>query len=152
VSATTRAARPHETNGIDYWFLTEEDFFDLRESGGLLEWAVYNNRYYGTPAAPIESAVNDGKTVLLDIELRGARQIRQHRPDALMIFIAAPSTEDLEARLRGRGDTSEEDIQGRLAIAAEQIIEAEELFDHVVINHELDQATSETANLIMGSS
>ncbi|MEA1902914.1 MAG: guanylate kinase [Actinomycetota bacterium] len=151
VSATTRLARPDETHGVDYWFLTVEEFLSLRDAGELLEWAEYNGRFYGTPTRPIEEAIEAGRDILLDIELVGARQVREQRPEALMIFIAAPSLADLEARLRGRGDTSEEDIRGRLAIAAGQIVEAKELFDHVVINRDLDEATEEVANLIIGS-
>jgi guanylate kinase len=111
---------------------------------------VYNNNYYGTPAGPIAEALALGADVLLDIEIQGARQVKESRPDALMIFIEPPSREELERRLRHRGDTSEEDIQDRLAIVASQMAEAKELFDHTVINDDLDEATVEVANLING--
>lgn len=124
----------------------------MKAEDGLLEWAVYNGRYYGTPTQPVEAAIAAGQIIILDIELVGARQVRAQRPDALMIFIAAPSVEELERRLRSRGDTSEKDIEGRLAIAESQIAEAEELFDHIVVNRDLDEATAEVANLVIGAS
>jgi guanylate kinase len=151
VSATTRRPRPEETDGVDYRFLAVDEFIEMRDSGGFLEWAVYNGDYYGTPAAAVDNATAHGFDVLLDIELLGARQVREYRPEALMIFIAAPSLDELESRLRGRGDTSAEDIANRLAIAESQIEEASGLFDHVVINTDLDIATTEVANLIIGN-
>ena len=151
VSATTRDPRPDEKDGIDYHFVTEDEFAALRDDGGLLEWAVYNGNCYGTPAEPIADSLSRGRDVLLDIEILGARQVRERRPDATMIFIAPPSPAELEARLRGRGDTSAADILGRLEIARVQMEEAEELFDYIVVNEELDTATAEVANLIIGS-
>lgn len=150
VSATTRPPRPGERHGADYLFMSEEGFGELRDSGDLLEWAVYNGYSYGTPAAPVDAAVREGRTALLDIELIGARQVRERRPEAKMIFIAPPSPEELEARLRGRGDTPEREITGRLAIASAQLAEATELFDHIVVNDDLDVAAEEVANLISG--
>jgi guanylate kinase len=150
VSATTRPARPGEVDGVHYYFIDREAFERLIADRSLLEWAVYNNNYYGTPAGPIAEALALGADVLLDIEIQGARQVKESRPDALMIFIEPPSREELERRLRQRGDTSEEDIQDRLAIVASQMAEAKELFDHTVINDDLDEATVEVANLING--
>jgi guanylate kinase len=132
--------------------MSRDEFRELIDGGGLLEWAVYNGNYYGTPAAPVDAAVGEGRRILLDIELVGARQVRTERPDALMIFIAPPSLEELEARLRSRGDTPEEEISGRLEIAPAQLAEATELFDHIVVNINLDEATEEVANLIIGRS
>jgi guanylate kinase len=152
VSATTRQARSAEREGVDYYFMSRDEFRELIDGGGLLEWAVYNGNYYGTPAAPVDAAVGEGRRILLDIELVGARQVRTERPDALMIFIAPPSLEELEARLRSRGDTPEEEISGRLEIAPAQLAEATELFDHIVVNINLDEATEEVANLIIGRS
>lgn len=149
VSATTRAARPGEINGIDYYFLSEEEFKSLIAEGGLLEWAIYNDNYYGTPASPVENALSSGRDVLLDIELLGARQVRTHRPDALMVFVAPPSLDELEARLRGRGDTDESDIESRLRIARGQLEEAPELFDHIVVNEEVDRAVEQIVSLII---
>jgi len=151
VSATTRAPRPGERDGIDYHFVTKEEFSAMRNDGSLLEWAVYNGNCYGTPAAPIDDSLGRHRDVLLDIEILGARQVRGRRPDATMIFIAPPSLEELESRLRGRGDTAASDILGRLEIARVQMEEAEELFDHIVVNEDLSTATAEVANLIMES-
>lgn len=151
VSATTRDPRPDETDGVDYTFLTTEEFESLILSGELLEWAIYNNNYYGTPSEPVDDALYEGRNILLDIEIQGARQIRKARPDALMIFIEPPSMEELERRLRERGDTSESDIRDRLGIVSSQMNEAVELFDHRVVNDDLDQAISEVANLIISN-
>jgi guanylate kinase len=118
------------------------------ENDELLEWAVYNNRYYGTPTGPIEETLDDQRDILLEIEIQGARQVRERRPDAVMYFIAPPSLDELERRLRRRGDTSEEDIEDRLEIAESEMAEAPELFDHIIVNDNLDQAISELEGLI----
>lgn len=117
----------------------------------LLEWAEYNDNLYGTPAGAIEEANAAGRDVLLDIEIQGARQVKENRPSAVMIFIAAPSIDVLEARLRGRGDTSERDIADRLSIAASQLEVAPELFDFVVVNDDLAVAVAEVTSLITGA-
>jgi len=118
------------------------------ESDELLEWAIYNNRYYGTPQALIEETLADQRDILLEIEIQGARQVRERKPEAIMYFIAPPSLEELEKRLRRRGDTSDEDIEDRLEIAKSEMAEAPELFDHIVVNDNLDQAISELEALI----
>jgi guanylate kinase len=148
VSATTRLPRPGERHGDHYDFVSRRDFETMIEKGEILEWAQYNNRFYGTPAAPIEAAIADGRDILLEIEIQGARQIREHRPDALMFFVAPPSMDELENRLRRRGDTSEEDIEDRLEIARSEMEESPSLFDHVVVNEDLDQAVEEMVELI----
>jgi guanylate kinase len=148
VSVTTRLPRPGERHGDHYNFVSRRDFEAMVKNGELLEWAVYNNRFYGTPAAPIELAVSEGRDILLEIELQGARQIREHRPDAVMFFVAPPSMDELERRLRRRGDTSEEDIEDRLEIAESEMQEAPTLFDHVVVNEDLDSAIEELVGLI----
>ena len=148
VSVTTRLPRPGERHGDHYNFVSRRDFEAMVENGDLLEWALYNNRYYGTPAAPIEQAVAEGRDILLEIELQGARQIREHRPDAVMFFVAPPSMDELERRLRRRGDTSEEDIEDRLDIAESEMQEAPTLFDHVIVNVDLDKAVEDIVRLI----
>lgn len=148
VSATTRLPRPGERHGDHYDFVSRRDFEEMIEKGELLEWAQYNNRFYGTPAAPIEAAIDDGRDILLEIETQGARQIRKHRPDALMFFVAPPSMDELENRLRRRGDTSDEDIEDRLEIARSEMEESPSLFDHLVVNEDLDQAVEEILGLI----
>jgi guanylate kinase len=148
VSATTRLPRPGERHGVHYNFISRRDFEAMIENDELLEWAVYNNRYYGTPLAPIDETIEDQRDILLEIEIQGARQVRERRPEAVMYFIAPPSLEELERRLRRRGDTSEEDIEDRLEIARSEMAEAPELFDHIIVNDNLDQAISELEGLI----
>ena len=148
VSVTTRLPRPGEVHGEHYDFISRRVFEDMIENNDLLEWAEYNNRFYGTPTAPVEASLSAGRDVLLEIDIQGARQIRVHRPDAIMFFIAPPSIDELEVRLRRRGDTSEEDIEDRLIIAESEMAEAPELFDHVVVNDNLEQAIEEMLRLV----
>jgi guanylate kinase len=148
VSATTRLPRPGERHGIHYSFISRREFEAMIENDELLEWAVYNNRYYGTPSAPIEETLADQRDILLEIEIQGARQVRERKPEAIMYFIAPPSLEELERRLRRRGDTSEEDIEDRLEIAESEMAEAPQLFDHIVVNDNLDHAIAELEGLI----
>jgi guanylate kinase len=148
VSATTRLPRPGERHGVHYEFVSRRDFEEMMENGELLEWAMYNNRYYGTPAAPIEAALAEGRDVLLEIEIQGARQVREKRPDAMMFFVQPPSLAELERRLRNRGDTSSEDIEDRLEIAESEMAEAPELFDHIILNDNLDSAVEEIVGLV----
>lgn len=148
VSATTRLPRPGERHGVHYNFISRRDFEKMIENDELLEWAIYNNRYYGTPQALIEETLADQRDILLEIEIQGARQVRERKPEAIMYFIAPPSLEELEKRLRRRGDTSDEDIEDRLEIAKSEIAEAPDLFDHIVVNDNLDQAISELEGLI----
>lgn len=152
VSVTTRLPRPGERHGDHYSFVSRKDFEQMIENGELLEWAQYNNRYYGTPAAPVAAATAAGRDILLEIEIQGARQVRAKRPDALMFFIAPPSIEELEKRLLRRGDTSVADIEDRLEIAETEIAEAEGLFDHTIVNDHLDRAVAEIEGLITGPS
>lgn len=148
VSATTRLPRPGERHGVHYNFISRRDFEKMIDSDELLEWAIYNNRYYGTPQALIDETLADQRDILLEIEIQGARQVRERKPEAIMYFIAPPSLEELEKRLRRRGDTSDEDIEDRLEIAKSELAEAPDLFDHIVVNDNLDQAISELEGLI----
>lgn len=122
------------------------------DAGDLLEWAEYNGDYYGTPASPVREANSDGFDVLLEIEIQGARQIRHHRPDAVMFFIVPPSMEELRARLEARGDTDRGTIEERLRIAASEMAEAPDLFDHMVVNDTLERAVDEIEGLITAPS
>ncbi len=117
VSATTREMRPGEEEGVSYYFVTREKFLDMVAKDELLEHAEYVGNFYGTPAKPIDEALSLGYDILLDIEVQGAMQVKAKRPDAVSVFIKAPSFEELEKRLRGRGDTAEEKIVGRLETA-----------------------------------
>jgi guanylate kinase len=148
VSATTRLPRPGERHGVHYQFVSRKDFEAMIDGDELLEWAVYNDRFYGTPARPVDEALGSGKDVVLEIEIQGARQVREKRPQAEMFFIAPPSVEELGRRLRRRGDTSEEDIEDRLEIAEAEMAEAPQLFDHIIVNEHLDEAIQQAIDLI----
>lgn len=117
VSATTREIRPGETEGVNYYFVSRDRFLEMIARDELLEHAEYVGNFYGTPAKPIDEALNLGYDILLDIEVQGAMQVKAKRPDAVSVFIKAPSFAELERRLRGRGDTAEDKILGRLATA-----------------------------------
>ena len=139
VSATTRARRAHEIDGVHYRFVDANAFQALLERGELLEHAAYVGDRYGTPAAPVDEALAQGRDVILEIELDGARQVRARRPEAVMLFLAPPSLAELERRLRGRGTDSEAKIQRRLARAREELKALRE-FDYVIVNDRLRDA------------
>jgi len=148
VSATTRERRPGETHGVDYRFLARPAFERMIAAGELLEHAGYVDDLYGTPAAPVDDALAAGRDVLLEIELAGARQVKERRPEAVMIFIAPPSLAELERRLRGRGTDSEEKIQRRLARARDEIRAVRE-FDYVVVNDVLERSATTFRALLL---
>ena len=142
VSVTTRAARPGEVDGKDYWFITQEEYDRLLEEDALLEHAGYVNKSYGTPARPVDEANAQGRDVLLDIEPQGALQVKAKRPEAILVFLAAPSFEELERRLRGRGDTAEDAIKGRLETARWEYTQAPQ-YDYIVCNDTVEHAVAE---------
>ncbi|MBT8213872.1 MAG: guanylate kinase [Acidimicrobiia bacterium] len=148
VSATTRAPRPGETDGVEYFFVDREEFERRIDAGDLLEWAEYGANLYGTPRVAVEQQLAAGYDIILDIENRGAAQIRASFADAVLVFVAPPSLESLEQRLRDRGDTSEQDVRRRLAVAAEQIDEATRLYDHVIVNEHLSDAISAVVDIL----
>ncbi len=152
VSITTRPRRPSEVDGVDYHFVTPEEFSAAVERGDLAEWAVYSGYQYGTLRSEVDRHLEAGRDVLLDIELVGARQVRSAYPDAVMVYILPPSMEELERRLRGRGDTDDDAVARRLGVAASQIEEAKELFDHFVVNDELLPAIEEVTGILAGLS
>ncbi|MFN8614335.1 MAG: guanylate kinase [Vampirovibrionales bacterium] len=137
VSATSRAPRVGETDGVEYWFLSPQAFEDTVAQGGFLEWATYNGNQYGTLREPVERALNQQKTVLLEIDVQGALQVKQAMPQARLIFVAPPSLQVLQARLEQRGTNDVEDIQRRVAIAQTEL-EQTHAFDAVVINESLE--------------
>jgi len=147
VSVTTRAPRPGEREGVAYRFVDDSAFDRMIARGELLEWAEYAGHRYGTPRGPLDEAVERGRTVLLEIEVQGALQVRTRMPDALQILLVPPAFEDLEHRLRDRGTEDEATIQARLEVARGEMA-AQDVFDHVVVNDELDRATAEVAQLI----
>ncbi|CAK6700593.1 Guanylate kinase [Synechococcus sp. CBW1107] len=142
VSATTRAPRPGDIDGVTYRFLDRERFEAQVQAGGFLEWAEFAGYLYGTPRAPVEDHLAQGRSVLLEIELEGARQVRRSFPEGFQVFIKPPSFEELERRIRGRGTEREEAIQRRLG-RAHQELEAEAEFDAVLVNGDLEVAVAE---------
>lgn len=148
VSMTTRPARPGERDGVDYWFVDRERFREARDEGDLLEWAEYSGNLYGTPRAPLEKALAGGQDALLDIEALGAEQVKEACPAAILVFVEPPSRAELERRLRKRGDTDEEQIARRLEAAEWQVQHARGLFDHFVVNDQLERAIEEVAGIL----
>ena len=148
VSVTTRRLRTGETNGVDYHFVSDEEFTKMIERNEFLEWADFAGAKYGTPRKAVEDALASGKNVILEIELNGARQVRKNTKDAVSIFIEPPSWEELTTRLINRGTESEHSTQARLARAKEELSAAAE-FDHVVINHQVEQSVAELVSLAL---
>jgi guanylate kinase len=147
VSATTRAPRPGEEDGVDYHFLTPEEFEARVAAGDFVEHADYSGNRYGTLRSDLEQRLAHGAGVVLEIEVQGARQVRAAMPEAVAVFIAPPSREALEARLIGRGTDSPEQVQARLQ-TAERELEAQPEFAHVVTNDRLEQATEELIGIV----
>jgi guanylate kinase len=150
VSATTRPPRPGEREAVDYRFVDEAAFDALVATDALLEWATVFGDRYGTPADAVEAARAEGRHVILEIDVQGAGQVRERVPDAILIFLAPPSLEELERRLRSRGTESEERIRRRLA-TAEAELERAPAFDRVVVNDDLETASSQVAAIIDAS-
>lgn len=148
VSATTRPARPGEADGVDYRFLDEEGFSAMVREGRMLEWAEFAGSRYGTPRAPVIERLAAGEDVVLDIEVDGAVQVMEAYPDAVSIFVMPPSFEELEARMRGRRDMSEEQIAMRLALAEEQMEEGRRRFRCEVVNEDLDAVVAAVAGIL----
>jgi guanylate kinase len=147
VSATTRMPRAGEVDGEHYFFLSRERFDAQLEAGGLLEWAEFAGNRYGTPREPVERHLAEGRPVLLEIELEGARQVRRSFPEGYQIFLKPPSFEELERRIRGRATDSEEAIARRLQRARVEL-QAEAEFDAVLVNGDLDQALLQLETLM----
>ena len=146
VSATTREPRTGERDGVDYYFYTEERFQNLIDSDELLEWAEFAGNRYGTPSAPVEEWRNLGKHVILEIEIEGARQVRNHDSGALLIFIAPPSWDELVRRLAGRGTDSPERRAARLALAEQEMAAAGD-FDATLINEDVEALVAQLVSL-----
>ena len=146
VSATTRPPRPSETDGVHYYFVTKEQFEDMIATGQMLEYSAHAANYYGTPRAQAEEKMRTG-SVLLDIEPNGAGQVKKAAPDAVLVFIMPPSMEELERRLRGRGDTPEDQIAMRLERAVWEM-EQRHWYDHVVVNDDAERCADEILKII----
>ena len=150
ISATTRAPRPGEQNGVHYWFVSEAEFDRMVAEDELLEWAVVHRAArYGTPRAPVEEMLAAGRPALLEIDLQGARQVRAAMPEARMVFLAPPSWEELVRRLVGRGTEGQDERERRLASARLELA-AEAEFDATIVNTEIHDAAEELVALMVG--
>jgi len=148
VSATTRRPRPGEEDGVHYWFVADEEFDRMVADGELLEWAlVHQSARYGTPRRPVERALAEGRPAMLEIDLQGARQVRETMPEALFVFLKPPSWEELVRRLVGRGTESAEERALRLDTARLELA-AEAEFDVTIVNHEVHAAADELVALM----
>jgi guanylate kinase len=147
VSATTRSPRPGEEDGVDYHFLTREEFDRRVREGDFVEHADYAGRSYGTLRSELEERVRAGTPIVLEIEVQGARQVRASVPDAVQVFIAPPSLEELRTRLIGRGTDDPEGVERRLRVAAEEL-RAQPEFGHVVVNDRLQDALEQLTAIV----
>jgi guanylate kinase len=147
VSAKTRAPRPGEVDGMDYWFMSEERFDEMVRQGAFLEWAEMFGHRSGTPAQPVQEARGQGRDVILEIDVQGAHQVRDRAPDAVLIFLTPPSRQELLRRLRARGTERGEDLDRRLE-AIDRELDQAEWFHHVVVNDDITRASREVADII----
>ena len=147
VSATTRAPRPGEVEGVSYFFVSQERFKEMIENNELLEYAQFVSKSYGTPRAYVEEKLEQGMNVILDIEIQGARNVVNMIPDAVPVYMIPPSYGDLEKRLRGRGTETEEQIQGRLHTAINEAAVAD-FYRYIIVNDNLETAVKELDAII----
>ena len=149
ISATTRAPRGGEQDGVDYYFVSDNDFEAMIDAGELAEWATVHGRLYGTPRAALEAAALRGEHVVLDIDVQGARQIRDSVPDARLIFVLPPSVAVLMKRLTGRGTEGAGEVERRLRSALDELQAASE-FEHRVVNDDLDRCLEQIEEIVTG--
>lgn len=147
ISATTRSPREGERNGREYFFKTKEEFQRLIEEDQLIEYAQYVENYYGTPREYVERCLDDGKDVILEIEVQGARKVKEKIPEAVLIFVTPPSAEELRARLVGRGTESMEVIESRLSRANEEAVVMPD-YDYLLVNDDLEQCVEAMHRII----
>ena len=147
VSATTRAPRPEDVEGVTYYFKTMEEFEAMIDRDEFLEYAVYTGNCYGTPAGPVDELLEAGYDVVMEIEVQGALQVMERRPDAVSVFIAAPSFAELERRLKGRGDTSGADLEHRLQTARIEYTLAPK-YDYIVVNDRVERCADEVMAIL----
>lgn len=147
ISCTTRKMRPGEAEGVNYFYLTREEFDKSIQNGEFLEWAEFAQNLYGTKRAFVEKCLNNGKDLILELETIGALKVKEQMPDAVLIFIAPPSLEELEHRLRNRHTEDEETIQKRLSVVREEIERSKE-YDYVIVNDEVDSAIAKLEQII----
>lgn len=149
VSVTTRPARPGERHGVDYHFISPNEFIGRKDAGDFLEWAVVYGNYYGTPRKPIESALLAGRTVIAELDIQGAQAVKRAKPDACLVFIEPPSLDDLFLRLRGRGTEDAEALSRRLQAAYDEV-KNKGLYDHIVVNDTVERAADDVLRIIEG--
>ena len=149
VSATTRPARDHEVDGVDYHFLSEVDFRTMIEADEFVEWAKVHGHLYGTPRQALQDAQEQGRFLILDVDVQGAMQVRKHVADAVLVFVLPPSADALRERLRDRGTEGEDTLTRRLKNARGELEKASE-FDYVVVNEKLDQAIDDVRGIVRG--
>ncbi len=147
ISMTSRAPRPGDVEGVNYFFVSREEFEKTIAENGLLEYAQYCGNYYGTPRAFVEKKLSEGRNVILEIEIQGATNIKKAFPESLLIFVTPPSAGELERRLRSRGTETEEAIRGRLARAHEESV-GMDTYDFIVINDDLETCVDEVHGII----
>jgi guanylate kinase len=147
ISATTRGPRPREDEGRHYYFVDRARFDEMIEAGGFLEWADIFGERYGTPREPVERALAEGRDVLVEIDIQGARQIKANTPGVFMIFVKPPSLAELERRLRSRGTETDQQVRRRLAKASDELT-AEGEFDATVVNDELETAARQVIEIV----
>lgn len=147
VSATTRPPRTGEEDKVHYYFIEPEEFLRLLESGGMLEYTVYNGNYYGTPRSYVEEVIGRGQDMILDIEVNGGMQVKANYPNALMIFVLPPSYPALEERLKGRGSENDQSVVARLETAKAELAKAWN-YDYILINDDLDAAVEDFRSII----
>ena len=147
VSATTRTPRANERNGVDYFFISEDEFSSRVRADEFLEWAKFAGSRYGTPSAPVEDALLAGRSVILEIEIDGAKQVKTHLPQAILVFLEPPTWEELVARLEGRGTDTPDRRTERLQLAQEELAAAS-LFDRVIVNDQVERVVEELVALI----
>jgi guanylate kinase len=150
VSATTRQPREGEEDGVDYHFLSEEQFQERRDAGDFLEFATYSGNHYGTLNSELDRCLDKGRSVVLEIEVQGATQVRAARSDSVQIFIAPPDPAVLRERLSGRGTDSAEAIDRRLKTAEQELAQQDD-FNHLIVNDDLDKASAELESIVRTS-
>ena len=149
ISATTRNPRPGETNGVEYFFRTKEQFEQMIKDDALIEYAQFVGNYYDTPKAYVEEQLEAGKDVILEIEIQGALKVKEKFPDTLLLFVTPPSAEELKSRLVGRGTETMDVIEFRMNRAKEEALEMDQ-YDYLIINDDLQECVEEMHQIIQG--
>jgi guanylate kinase len=147
VSATTRKPREGEVDGVNYFFKTHDEFRDMIEAGDLLEWAEYVGNFYGTPKSFVQETIDQGKDIILEIDVQGAMQVKERFPEAIFIFVLPPSLEELQSRITNRGTETESSIRSRMAAAGEEL-KLMEHYDYAVVNDVLETACNRVQSII----